>query len=76
MISKIKVADTEKTFYDFGVGKNENYLANGFCVHNSQTRVYLRKGKKGSRVAKLIDSPHLPDSECIFIVKEEGVRDL
>jgi len=75
-ISKILVADTEKIFYDFGAEKMENYLANGFCVHNSQTRIYLRKGKKGSRVAKLIDSPHLPDSECIFIVKEEGIRDV
>ena len=54
----------------------KNYFANGFCVHNSQTRVYLRKGKKGSRVAKLIDSPHLPDGEAIFIVKEEGIKDI
>ena len=44
--------------------------------HNSQTRIYLRKGKKGSRVAKLIDSPHLADGEAIFIVKEDGIRDI
>lgn len=44
--------------------------------HNSSTRIYLRKGKKGSRVAKLIDSPHLPDGEAIFMVKEEGIKDL
>jgi len=44
--------------------------------HNSQTRIYLRKGKKGSRVAKLIDSPHRPDGEAIFMVKEEGIRDI
>ena len=75
-ISSITIEDTQKIFYDFGVETMENYLANGFCVHNSQTRVYLRKGKKGSRVAKLIDSPHLPDSEAIFIVKEEGIRDI
>lgn len=44
--------------------------------HNSQTRIYLRKGKKGSRVAKLIDSPHLPDAEAAFMVTEEGLKDL
>ena len=44
--------------------------------HNSSTRVYLRKGKKGSRVAKLIDSPHLPDAEAAFMVTEHGIEDL
>lgn len=44
--------------------------------HNSQTRIYLRKGKKGTRVAKLIDSPHLPDGEAIFNIEETGVKDV
>ena len=43
--------------------------------HNSQTRLYLRKGKKGSRVAKLIDSPYLPDGEAIFRVTDAGIID-
>jgi DNA repair protein RadA len=43
--------------------------------HNSQTRLYLRKGRKGTRVAKLIDSPHLPDGESIFVVTEGGIKD-
>ena len=44
--------------------------------HNSTFRIYLRKGKKGSRVAKLVDSPCLPDGECAFMVTEDGLRDL
>lgn len=44
--------------------------------HNSATRLYLRKGKKGTRVAKLIDSPHLPDGEAIFQVTEDGLKDV
>tara|TARA_Y100000310_G_scaffold265108_1_gene275985 strand:+ start:513 stop:2999 length:2487 start_codon:yes stop_codon:yes gene_type:complete len=44
--------------------------------HNSQTRIYLRKGKKGSRVGKLIDSPYLADGEAAFMVTEEGLKDL
>lgn len=43
--------------------------------HRSTFRIYLRKGKDQKRVAKLVDSPHLPDAECIFSISEEGVRD-
>ena len=44
--------------------------------HNSQTRIYLRKGKKGTRVGKLIDSPWIEDSECIFKITEKGMEDV
>ncbi|MBT4823651.1 DNA repair and recombination protein RadA [Candidatus Woesearchaeota archaeon] len=44
-------------------------------AHNSTFRIYLRKGKKGSRVAKLVDAPALPDAECTFWVKEDGIKD-
>ncbi len=43
--------------------------------HASTYRMYLRRGKKGSRVSKLIDSPNLPDNECVFFVTEGGVKD-
>lgn len=43
--------------------------------HASTFRMYIRRGKKGSRVAKLIDSPNLPDNECVFFVNEGGVVD-
>ena len=43
--------------------------------HASTYRLYLRRGKKSSRVAKLIDSPNLPDNECIFYIGEKGVID-
>ncbi len=45
-------------------------------AHASTFRVYLRKGKKGTRVAKLIDAPALPDGECCFEVLETGLRDV
>ncbi len=45
-------------------------------AHASTFRIYLRKGKKGSRVAKLIDAPALPDGECCFEVLEQGLRDI
>lgn len=44
--------------------------------HASTFRIYLRKGKKGSRVAKLIDAPNLADAECNFYVETDGLRDV
>src|SRR3989344_5473243 len=44
--------------------------------HASTFRIYLRKGKKGSRVAKLVDSPNLPESECSFYVETSGLKDI
>ncbi len=77
-IRKIEISENKdkELFYDFSVPKNENYIADGFVVHNSTFRMYIRKGKKSSRVAKLIDSPNLPDNECIFFVGAAGVTDL
>lgn len=43
--------------------------------HASTYRIYLRRSKKDSRVAKLIDSPDLPDNECVFFVTEKGIID-
>jgi len=43
--------------------------------HASTYRVYLRRGKQDSRVAKLIDSPDLPDNETIFYLSEKGIID-
>ncbi|MBX4211913.1 DNA repair and recombination protein RadA [Candidatus Pacearchaeota archaeon] len=43
--------------------------------HASTYRMYFRRGKQGSRVAKLIDSPNLPDNEAQFFVSEAGVKD-
>jgi len=43
--------------------------------HASTYRIYLRRGKKDSRVAKLIDSPNLPDNETVFFLTKEGIRD-
>lgn len=44
--------------------------------HASTFRIYLRKGKKGSRVAKLIDSPNLPEGEASFYVDTSGLKDI
>ncbi|MBT3394904.1 DNA repair and recombination protein RadA [archaeon] len=50
-------------------------IGGNIVAHASTTRVYLRRGKKGSRVAKLVDSPCLPDGESMFFVTDKGLRD-
>ncbi len=44
--------------------------------HASKTRLYLRKSKEDKRVAKLVDSPSLPDGEAIYRVTENGIEDV
>jgi DNA repair protein RadA len=44
-------------------------------AHNSAVRVYLRKSKKDKRIARLVDSPYMPEGEAVFKVKDEGIID-
>ena len=86
MHSLIKLADMHNaTVYvtnqvmskpDQFFGDPTEAIGGHIVAHNSTFRIYLRKGKKGSRVAKLIDSPNLPDGECGFFVTETGLKDL
>lgn len=43
--------------------------------HATKTRVYLRKSKGEKRICKLVDSPHLPDGECIILITKNGIED-
>ncbi|MFB6294598.1 MAG: DNA repair and recombination protein RadA, partial [Candidatus Nanohaloarchaea archaeon] len=43
--------------------------------HNSTFRIYLRKSKKDKRVARLVDSPYLPEGEAVFTITDEGIVD-
>lgn len=43
--------------------------------HTATYRVYLRKSKPPRRIARLVDSPNLPEGEAIFAVQPEGIRD-
>ncbi len=43
--------------------------------HTATYRVYLRKSKPPRRIARLVDSPNLPEGEAVFSVTREGIRD-
>lgn len=44
-------------------------------AHAGTQRLYLRKGKNNVRIAKLIDSPNLPEAEAVFLITEKGIVD-
>lgn len=61
---------------DMFFGDPTQAIGGHIVAHASTFRIYLRKGKKGSRVAKLVDSPNLPEAECNFFVEEGGLKDV
>lgn len=61
---------------DVFFGDPTQAIGGHIVAHTSTFRIYLRKGKKGSRVAKLVDSPNLPDGECNFYVETAGLKDV
>jgi len=44
-------------------------------AHNATFRIYLRKGKASKRIARMIDSPSLPEGEVVFCIDEDGISD-
>ncbi|MEM0360380.1 MAG: LAGLIDADG family homing endonuclease [Candidatus Diapherotrites archaeon] len=75
-VRTIRKMTNNQPLYDLSVPLTENYIANGFVVHNSKTRLYLRKSKGEKRIAKLVDSPSLPDGEALYQVTEKGIEDV
>ena len=60
---------------DMFFGDPTQAIGGHIVAHASTYRVYLRKGRKGSKVAKLVDSPDLPEGEASFFVTTSGLKD-
>lgn len=61
---------------DVFFGDPTEAIGGHIVAHASTYRIYLRRGKKGSRVAKLVDSPNLPEAEAAFYIDETGIKDV
>jgi DNA repair protein RadA len=61
---------------DVFFGDPTQAIGGHIVAHTSTFRIYMRKGKKGSRVAKLVDSPNLPEAECSFFIETDGLKDI
>jgi DNA repair protein RadA len=51
-------------------------VGGNIVAHASQTRVYLRKSKGERRIARIADSPLLPENETVFAITGEGIIDV
>ena len=74
---KVAVYITNQVMANPGVlfGDPTTAIGGHILAHASHYRMYLRRGKKGSRVAKMIDAPNLPENEAVFWLTNEGLND-
>lgn len=56
-------------------GPSTKPIGGNIMAHASTTRLSLRKGRGETRVAKIFDSPCLPESEATFAINADGVGD-
>ncbi|MEM5879092.1 MAG: DNA repair and recombination protein RadA [Candidatus Aenigmatarchaeota archaeon] len=68
---------TNQVLMDPSVMFGDPVRASGGAIlaHMATYRMYLRRGKEGMRIARLVDSPGLPEGEAVFKITEEGIRD-
>ncbi len=59
---------------DFFFGDPTTAVGGHVLFHTPGTRVYLRKGKAGRRIARLVDSSYLPEGEAVFEITSRGIR--
>ncbi len=60
---------------DVMFGDPTTHVGGHIIGHMSTFRMYLRKSKANTRIARLIDSPNLPEGEAVFKLTEKGVED-
>ncbi|MHA1199645.1 MAG: DNA repair and recombination protein RadA [Candidatus Heimdallarchaeaceae archaeon] len=51
-------------------------IGGNIVAHSCTTRVFLRKGKGEKRIARVIDSPHIPEIETVFMIGQDGILDV
>ena len=50
-------------------------IGGNIIAHASTTRIALRKGRGETRIAKIYDSPDLPENEATFAITNGGLDD-
>ncbi|MDO8633919.1 MAG: DNA repair and recombination protein RadA [archaeon] len=76
-LSNVAVLVTNQVMENPGIlfGDPTTPIGGNIVGHSSKTRLYLRKSKEDKRVAKLVDSPSLPDGEALYRITENGIED-
>lgn len=73
----VAVYITNQVMFDPSVMFGDPVRAIGGAImgHAATYRIYLRKGKEGTRIAKMIDAPNIPEGEAVFKLTENGIAD-
>ncbi|MHA1912735.1 MAG: DNA repair and recombination protein RadA [Promethearchaeota archaeon] len=66
-----QVSAKPDTFY----GNPLTHTGGHIVAHGSTIRVFLRKGKGEQRIAKVVDAPNIPESDTVFSITEDGIKD-
>ena len=61
---------------DMFFGDPTSPVGGHILAHASHTRLYLRKSKGERRIARIVDSPLLPESETVFAITHNGIVDV
>ncbi|KAK8850734.1 meiotic recombinase Dmc1 [Kwoniella newhampshirensis] len=59
----------------FAASANAKAVGGHILAHASATRIFLRKGRGDERIAKLQDSPDMPEGEATYALKSGGWED-
>jgi DNA repair protein RadA len=50
-------------------------IGGNVLAHAATTRLYLKKSKEDKRIVRLVDSPNMPEGECIIKITPGGIKD-
>ncbi len=60
---------------DAFVGDSARPIGGHVLGHSATTRIYLRKSRGSRRIARIVDSPELPEGEAVFKISNKGIGD-
>jgi DNA repair protein RadA len=50
-------------------------IGGNILAHAATTRLYLKKSKEDKRIVRLVDSPNMPEGECVIKITPNGIKD-
>jgi DNA repair protein RadA len=50
-------------------------IGGNILAHAATTRLYLKKSKEDKRIVRLVDSPNMPEGECVIKITPAGIKD-
>jgi len=48
-------------------------IGGNVLAHAATTRLYMRKSKEEKRIVRLVDSPNMPEGECVIKISPDGI---